>query len=140
MQDEVRYWDSLIVGHCISHDLKNHFSERVSDFTFNKILQVSMDGPSVNLKFHIDVQSNHEELELPKLIDIAARRSDCTSITGSIVFSLSFCRTRWVKDKKTAERLIIIWPSLVNIVHHEESLPKSKHISCKSYKFVCRNF
>ena len=76
MQDEVRYWDSLIMGHYISHDLKNHFSERVSDFNFNKILQVSMDGPSVNLKFHINVQSNHEELELPKLTDIAARRSD----------------------------------------------------------------
>ena len=31
-----------------------------------------MEGPSVNLKFHRDVQSNREELELPKLIDIGS--------------------------------------------------------------------
>ena len=54
------------MGHCTSHDLKNHFNERRSDLNPNKILQVSMDGPSVNLEFHRDVQSNREELELPK--------------------------------------------------------------------------
>ena len=72
MQDKVRYWDSSFMRHCTSHDLKNHFNERTSDLNLNKILQVSMDGPSVNLKFHRDVQSNREELELPKLIDIGS--------------------------------------------------------------------
>ena len=149
------------MGHCISH--------RISDLNLNKILQVSMDGPSVNLKFHRDVQSNREELELPKLIDIGscslhtihgalktgvestdwemkkafkgcftlfhdspARRSDYTSVTGSTVFPLSFCAIRWVEDKKVAESLISIWPSIVKIVNHWES----KRPSCKSYEFI----
>ena len=132
-----------------------------------------MDGPSVNLKFHRDVQSNREEHGIPKLIDIGscslhiihdafkagvkstdweikktlkgcftlphnspARGSDCTSITGSIVFPILFCTIKWCDDKKAAERLIIILPSILKIVNHWESLPKSKLPSCKSYEFV----
>ena len=56
---------------CTSHDLKNHFNERISGLNLNKILQVSMDCPSVKIKFHRDVQSNFE-LELLKLIDIGS--------------------------------------------------------------------
>ena len=155
MQVELRYWDSSFMGQCTSYNLKNHFNERISDLNLNKILQVSMNGPSVYLKFHRDVQSNCEELKLPKLIDIRscslhtihgafktgvestdweikktfngcftllhdspARRSDYTSITGSTVFQLSCCATRWVEDEKVAERLISIWPSIVKIVNH----------------------
>ena len=175
MHVEVRYWDSSFMGHCTSHDMKNHFDKRISDLNLNKVLQVSMDGPSVNLKFHRDFQSNvnSEQLELPKLIDIGscslhliysafkmgvestdwevkktfkvcftllhdspARRSDYTSITGSIVFPLSFCATRWLKDKKVAERLMNIWPSIVKIFNHWESLAESKHPPCKSFEFV----
>ena len=117
-----------------------------------------MDCPSVNLKFHKDVQSNHKELELPKRIDIGscplhtihgafktgvestdweikkpfkgcftllhdspARRSDYTSITGSTVFLLSFCATRWVEGKKVVERLISVCPSIVKTVNLWES-------------------
>ena len=173
MQAEVKYWDSSFMGHCTSHDLKNLFNERISDLDLKKILQVSMDGPIVNLKFHRDVQSSCEELELPKLIDIGScslhtihgafktwvestdweikktfkscftllhnspsRRNGCTSVTGSIVFRLSFCATRCVMDKKLVEILISIWPSIVKMVNHWESLPKSKRPSCKSYEFV----
>ena len=57
-------------------------------------------------------------------------------VTGSTVFPLSFCTTRWFGDKKLAERLISIWPSIVKIVNHWESYPKSKPPSCKSYEFV----
>ena len=60
------------MGHYTSHDLKNLFNERISDLSLEKILQVSMDCPSVNLKFHRDVLNNREELELPKLIDIGS--------------------------------------------------------------------
>ena len=70
------------------------------------------------------------------LHDSPARRSDYTSITGSTVFPLSFCTTRRVEDKKVAERLISIWPSIVKIVNHWDSLPKSKYPSCKPYEFV----
>ena len=157
------------MGHCTSHDLKNHFKESVSDLNLNKVLQVSMDGLSVNLKFHGDIQSNCEELGIPKLIEIGscslhiihdafktgvnstdweikktlkgsftllhdspARGSDYTSITGSIVFPLLFCATRWGDDKKVAERLISILLSILKIGNHWESLRKSKLPSCKS--------
>ena len=63
---------SSFLWHCTNYGLKNHFNERISDLNLNKILQVSMDCPSVNLKFHKDVQSNHKELELPKRIDIGS--------------------------------------------------------------------
>ena len=167
MQVEVSYWDSSFMGHCTSHDLKNHFNERISDLNLNKILLIYIDGPSVNLKFHRDAQSSREELELPKLIDIGscfytqfmvhskwelnqltgklrklhdspARRSDYTNINGSTVFSLSFCATRWVEDKKVTKRLISIWPSIVKIVNHKKSFPKTKRPSWKSYEFVIK--
>ena len=60
------------MGHYTSHDLKNLFNERISDLSLEKILQVSIDCPSVNLKLHRDVLNNREELELPKLIDIGS--------------------------------------------------------------------
>ena len=71
MQVEVRYWDSSFMGHCTSHDLKNHFNERISDLNLNEILQVSMDGPSVNLKFQRDVQ-RLKSLNYPNLLTLAA--------------------------------------------------------------------
>ena len=72
IQLEVRYWHSSFMGHCTSHDVRNHFNERMGDLNLSKILQVSMDGPSISLKFHRDIQSNQEELELPELIDIGS--------------------------------------------------------------------
>ena len=175
MQVQVRYWDSAFLGHSTSHDLLNHFNEKICDLNLSKVLQVSMDGPSVNMKFHQNLQSYREEFELPKLIEIGscslhiiygafktgvesidweikktfkgcfvlfhdspARRSDYTSITGSSVFPLSFCATRWVEDKKVAEKLISIWPCIVKVVNHWENLPKIKRPSCKSYEYVVK--
>ena len=66
-----RYMKQGIRTPCTSHDLKNHLNERISGLNLNKILQVSMDCPSVKIKFHRDVRSNFE-LELLKLIDIGS--------------------------------------------------------------------
>ena len=97
MQVEVRYWDSSFMGHCTSHDLKNHFNERISDLNLSKILQVYIDGPSVNLKFHRDVQSSREELQLPKLIDIGS----CFLHTIHGAFKIGVESTDW-EIKKTS--------------------------------------
>ena len=94
MQVEVRYWDSSFMGHCTSHDLKNHFNERISDLNLNKILQVSMDGPSINLKLLRDVQSNCEELELLTLIDIGS----CSLHTIHGAFKVGVESTDWRID------------------------------------------
>ena len=34
------------------------------------------------------------------LFDSPARRADCISVTGSMLFPFSFCATRWEEDKK----------------------------------------
>ena len=80
IQLEVRLWDSLFMGHCTSHDLKNHFNERRSDFNLNKILKilkvlnkVSVDDPSVNLKFYQNVPKEIvKSLKYPNLLTLEA--------------------------------------------------------------------
>ena len=70
------------------------------------------------------------------LHDTPARRADYTSATQSSDFAFFFCGTRWVEDKKVADRLLTIWPNMVKIVKFWESLLKSKHPSSKSYENV----
>ena len=80
MQLEVRLRDSLFMGHCTSHDLKNHLNERASDFNLNKILKilkilnkVSVDDPSVNLKFYQNVpKAIVKSLKYPDLLTLEA--------------------------------------------------------------------
>ena len=72
LQFEVRYWDSSFMGHFTSHDLKNHFNERISDLNLNKILQVSMDDPSVNLNFTEMFKTIVTSLNYRNLLTLAA--------------------------------------------------------------------
>ena len=64
--------------------------------------------------------------------DSPARRADYSSVTGSDIFHLSFCSTRWIEDKKVADRLIDIWQNIEKIVKFWEGLTKSKRPKCKS--------
>ena len=41
-----------------------------------------------------------------------AKREDYTKITGSKVFPLPFSGTRWIEDKKVADRALEIWPNI----------------------------
>ena len=43
------------------------------------------------------------------LHDAPARMADYTSVSGSSIFFLFFCATRWVEDRKVAKRLLEIW-------------------------------
>ena len=112
MQVEVRYWDSSFMGHCTSHDLKNHFNERISELNLNKILQVSMDGPSINLKLLRDVQSNCEELELLTLIDIGS-----CSLTQFMVHS------KWELNQLAGELTVLLY--LMILLLEEVTTPVS---------------
>ena len=49
---KVRYYDSTSLGHGTHTDLLNHFKSITNDLPSNKVYQVSMDGPIVNLKFY----------------------------------------------------------------------------------------
>ena len=47
---KTRYLDSQFLGHETSIDLKRNFFETVKDLNPNKLIQIGMDSPIVNLK------------------------------------------------------------------------------------------
>ena len=49
------------------------------------------------------------------LRDTPARRDDYVTMTGGSSYPLQFCGTRWIEDKKVAERLIKIWPNFIKL-------------------------
>ena len=48
---QVRFWNSVYFGHGTHVDLLKNFNVGLEGFDFSKMIQVSMDGPSVNVKF-----------------------------------------------------------------------------------------
>ena len=71
-QVEVRYWDSQFLGHATSGDLLENFNKSLVGLDLSKIIQISMDGPSVNWCFYDKVVKNREEMELHQLINIGS--------------------------------------------------------------------
>jgi hypothetical protein len=64
MDCHVRYYDcatrfitSSFLGHAKASDLNEAFQDNCKRLDPQKLLQVSMDGPNVNLKFHMDLSS-----------------------------------------------------------------------------------
>ena len=70
------------------------------------------------------------------LRDSPARRADYISVTGSTLFPFSFCATRWVEDKKGADRAIEIWVNICEVIDVWQKLAPSKRSRCKSYTTV----
>ena len=50
--------------------------------------------------------------------DSPARGDDYTTVTGSTVFPLKFCATRWIEDHRVAERALEIWPNVEKYIQH----------------------
>ena len=48
---QVRFCNSMFFGHSTSTDLLKHFTDGLSGLDLSKNLQISGDGPNVNLKF-----------------------------------------------------------------------------------------
>ena len=57
-----RYFYSSFFGHVTVNDLQSSFTSLVNDQILSKIVQVSMDGPNVNLKF-LDQLINQSEIQ-----------------------------------------------------------------------------
>ena len=51
----VRYLGSEFLGHATAVDILTHFKQGISRLDPKRLLQVSMDGPNVNLKFYTDL-------------------------------------------------------------------------------------
>ena len=65
-----RYLNSKFMGRSSAEDVLNTFLSCVSEIDKAKILQVSSDGPSVNLLFLKNLNEQRQEEELDPLIDI----------------------------------------------------------------------
>ena len=94
-----------------------------SDCELHQLIDISSCGLHIiHGAFKTGAESTQWELkEIRKgcfrtLYDTPARRDDYISVTGSEMFPLFFCATRWVEDKPVADRLIEIWDNIVNIV------------------------
>lgn len=73
--------------------------------------------------------------------DVPLRRAEYTDLTKSEFFPLKFCGTRWVENKKVAERVIQMLPSLKNYVatvkkQHETKMKPSNTNFRRSFATV----
>ena len=79
----VRYWDNVnnevsvcylnskFLVHAAAYIICK-FNEGIKELNKGQLLQISMDGPSVNWTFLKEIQKHHEEAELPQLINIGS--------------------------------------------------------------------
>ena len=67
---KVRYCDSTFLGHGTHTDLLNHPKSITNDLPSNKVYQLSMDRPNVNLKFYKEFSRLYKEENCHCLIDI----------------------------------------------------------------------
>jgi hypothetical protein len=66
-----RYITSSFLGHATANNMKAAFTENCKRLDPRKLLQISMDGPSVNLKLHRTLSSEMmEDADNPSLVDI----------------------------------------------------------------------
>ena len=70
------------------------------------------------------------------LHDTPARRADYISITECDKFPFAYCATRWVEDKKVADRAVEIWPNIKKVVEKWEKLAPSERPKGKNYQTV----
>ena len=80
--------DSIDIGSCPLHVINGAFQtdSMASSWKLKKILKAEW-------------QITH---------DSPARRKDFMSVTSSSIFPLPFCATRWVENKKVADRVILV--------------------------------
>lgn len=69
---KVRYYDSSFLGHARHTDLLEHFKTITDTLPANKLYQISMDGPNVNLKFYQEFSALHKENSFHGLINIGS--------------------------------------------------------------------
>ena len=61
---QVRYWNSMFMGHGTTSDLFTKFNEGLKGIDLTKLSQVSMDEPSVNWKFYEKVEKSRKKQNL----------------------------------------------------------------------------
>ena len=72
MANMLKYLCSHFLVHSMNFDLFDQVTKAVNELNPNRILQISMDGPSLNFKFLQKVQDNRKANEQPLLVDTVA--------------------------------------------------------------------
>ena len=67
-----RYFGSKFLGHAKAVDLVSHFKEGLGELDMKNLIQISMDGPAVNIKFHEIMQRDILQEYSHSLIDIGS--------------------------------------------------------------------
>lgn len=67
-----RYFTSEFMRHATAADMMDVFHRGTSELNMASLLQLAMDGPNVNWKFHDMIQRERERTGLCKLIDIGS--------------------------------------------------------------------
>ena len=91
-QVKVRYLNSHFLGHSRNVDLFEQFTNAANKLNPVCTLQISMDEPSVNLKFSQKVQDHREANEQPQLVDIGS----CGLHTIHNTFKAGMQSTDWM--------------------------------------------
>ena len=68
---EDRYWDSEFLGHTTHQDLHDSLQEWLKLFDMEKMVQLLMDRPNMNLKLLQKVKHSQDELGHSQLTDFA---------------------------------------------------------------------
>gem|GEM_PF-6826146 len=88
------YYSSAFLGHTTSEDLIQAFKVELKDLNLKKLLQVSMDGPNVNIKFFKDLQTvlsqSHDEDD-----PIVLFMGTCGLHVVNNAFKTSFYAVKW---------------------------------------------
>ena len=67
---KIRYYNSQFFGHTTHQDLVKQFNDGMKQLDVNKLIQISLDGPSVNHKFLEEVSKKRKGDEQHQLINI----------------------------------------------------------------------
>ena len=69
---KVRFWDAKFLGHATHQDLLATFNEATGSLNMSKMIQLSMDGPAVNVTLYDVLKNSRSDNQLPGLIDIGS--------------------------------------------------------------------
>ena len=66
-----RYFNSVFLGYATAVDLKRHFVAGLSGLALSNLIQVSMDGPSINWKFFEAMRDSVDAAD-PRLLELGS--------------------------------------------------------------------
>ena len=141
-----RYYSSEFLGKSSANDICSHCEQCLGPLEKEKLLQVSSDGPNVNLLFLKVLTEKCKNEELTQLIDLGTcglhtahnafkhgeKASDwqlkklMSSMSKIFHEAPGRCTHRWVENHVVAKKARVIWSKIIEVVSYLQQLPKNK--------------